>query len=121
MESATIYPKQLVGYFRRQPIERGSSSSERVGLVLVSFLTDLIGAGNDARELVLLFLLAFHHGLENRRVVGSQIDEDMGDAALINVSDVCLITQFQVPYLPKSFEKSKRCCINPGRLSVEDS
>jgi hypothetical protein len=45
-------------------------------------MTYLIGTGNYRRELVFLFFLAFYHGLEDRGMVGSQIDEDMADAAL---------------------------------------
>lgn len=83
-----------------------------MGLVLVSFLTDLIGAGNDAWELVLLLPLAFQHGLENRRVVGSQIDEDMGDAALINVS---IVFDHTIPGTipPKELRKKQKMPYKP--------
>jgi hypothetical protein len=44
--------------------------------------TYLVGAGDNCRELISLFPLAFYHGFENRGMVGTQVDEHMADAAL---------------------------------------
>ena len=46
----------------------------------------LIGTGNDGGELILLLLLALHHGLEDGRMVRSKIDKDMGHSGLVVVS-----------------------------------
>ena len=49
---------------------------------MMQLLTNLIGAGDNCWELVFSLFLAFHHGLEDGWVVGSQVDKDMADAAL---------------------------------------
>ena len=45
-------------------------------------ISHLVGAGNEARKLVLFFLLSFNHCLHNARMVGAKIDKAMGDAGL---------------------------------------
>lgn len=50
---------------------------ERTGL-----FTHLIRTSNDPRKIFLHFLLAFHHCFNDRRVVATQIDKDMGYTGL---------------------------------------
>lgn len=45
-------------------------------------ISHLVGAGNEARKLVLFFLLSFNHCLHDARMVGTKVDEAMSDAGL---------------------------------------
>jgi hypothetical protein len=53
---------------------------------MMQLLTNLIGASDNCWKLVFFFFVAFYHGLEDGWMVGSQIDEDMADAALRSLS-----------------------------------
>jgi hypothetical protein len=82
MESATIYNIVSVS---------GAVTSELVLVgLMMQLATNLIGAGDDCWELVFLFFVAFYHGLEDGWVVGSQVDEDMADAALWDLQGLAL-------------------------------
>lgn len=45
-------------------------------------ISHLIGARNEARKVVLSFLLTFNHSLHDARMVGTKVDEAMRDPGL---------------------------------------
>ena len=44
--------------------------------------THLVGTSDNPRELSLLFVLALNHGFNDAGMIGSEVDETVGDAGL---------------------------------------
>lgn len=47
----------------------------------------LVGTGDNSGKLAIVLLLALDHGLEERRMVRTQVDEDMGYTSLFLSAD----------------------------------
>lgn len=55
-----------------------------------------------------MFPLALHHGLQDRRVIGSQIDEDMSNSRLLQCKSVCGLSKSRCARLYRTSQRASK-------------